>query len=202
MQKSVKNEILLNPEFFENPKIQNLLKSAFGNLCLVTYLRLLNLNITTILKKELSTYDTDIEEMEELQKCKLANIRADVVELIVLDEINLSNHKKNNDKNKAAREIIVNYLNQKLGTRYKANSTNTKKHINARLNEGYKPDDFKTVIDKKCNDWIGTEYEKYLRPETLFGSKFESYLNQSGYTPVNKSKNLFLDDALQDGDFF
>lgn len=202
MGKTYKNEILLNSKFFENQKIINLLNSAFGNLCLVTYLRLLNLNITTILKKDLSTYATDIEEMEELQKCKLANIRADVIELIVLDEINLSNYKKNSDRNKAAREIIVNYLNQKLGTRYKANSTNTKKHINARLNEGYKPDDFKTVIDKKCNDWIGTEYEKYLRPETLFGSKFESYLNQSGYTPVNKSKNLFLDDALQDGDFF
>lgn len=202
MGKTYKNEILLNSKFFENQKIINLLNSAFGNLCLVTYLRLLNLNITTMLKKDLSTYATDIEEMEELQKCKLANIRADVIELIVLDEINLSNYKKNSDRNKAAREIIVNYLNQKLGTRYKVNSANTKKHINARLNEGYKPDDFKTVIDKKCNEWIGTEYEKYLRPETLFGSKFESYLNQSGYTQINKSKNLFLDDALQDGDFF
>lgn len=202
MGKTYKNEILLNSKFFENQKIINLLNSAFGNLCLVTYLRLLNLNITTILKKDLSTYATDIEEMEELQKCKLANIRADIIELIVLDEINLSNYKKNSDRNKAAREIIVNYLNQKLGTRYKVNSANTKKHINARLNEGYKPDDFKTVIDKKCNEWIGTEYEKYLRPETLFGSKFESYLNQSGYIPVNKSKNVFLDDALQDGDFF
>lgn len=202
MGKTYKNEILLNSKFFENQKIINLLNSAFGNLCLVTYLRLLNLNITTMLKKDLSTYATDIEEMEELQKCKLANIRADVIELIVLDEINLSNYKKNSDRNKAAREIIVNYLNQKLGTRYKVNSANTKKHINARLNEGYKPDDFKTVIDKKCNEWIGTEYEKYLRPETLFGSKFESYLNQSGYIPVNKSKNVFLDDALQDGDFF
>lgn len=202
MGKTYKNEILLNSKFFENQKIINLLNSAFGNLCLVTYLRLLNLNITTILKKDLGTYATDIEEMEELQKCKLANIRADVIELIVLDEINLSNYKKNSDRNKAAREIIVNYLNQKLGTRYKVNSANTKKHINARLNEGYKPDDFKTVIDKKCNEWIGTEYEKYLRPETLFGSKFESYLNQSGYIPVNKSKNVFLDDALQDGDFF
>lgn len=202
MGKTYKNEILLNSKFFENSKIQNLLSSAFGNLCLVTYLRLLNLNITTILKKDLSTYDTDIEEMEELQKCQLANIRSEAIELIVLDEISLSNYKKNNDKNKAARKIIVNYLNQKLGTRYRPDSVNTKKHIDARLKEGYKPDDFKIVIDKKYNDWIGTEYEKYLRPETLFGSKFESYLNQSGYAPVNKNKNLFLDEALEDGDFF
>ena len=48
----------------------------------------------------------------------------------------------------------------------------------ARLNEGYSLDDFKQVIEKKVNEWKGTEMEKYLRPETLFGTKFENYLNQ------------------------
>ena len=38
-------------------------------------------------------------------------------------------------------------------------------------------EDFKTVIDKKSREWIGTEFEKFLRPETLFGTKFEGYLN-------------------------
>ena len=42
----------------------------------------------------------------------------------------------------------------------------------------YSLDDFKTVIDKKCVDWMNTDMQKYLRPETLFGTKFESYLNQ------------------------
>ena len=51
-------------------------------------------------------------------------------------------------------------------------------------------DDFKTVIDKKADDWIGTDMEKYLRPETLFGTKFESYLNQ----PEKKKQKSQLDD--------
>lgn len=73
---------------------------------------------------------------------------------------------------------IINYLNNKLNTKYKSNTKSTKEKINARLNEGYVLDDFIAVIDKKTNEWLGTEMEKYLRPETLFGNKFESYLNQ------------------------
>ena len=73
---------------------------------------------------------------------------------------------------------IINYLNSVLETHFKASSKKTKEHINARLKEGYTADDFKTVIDKKCAEWIGTDMEKYLCPDTLFGSKFEKYLNQ------------------------
>jgi uncharacterized phage protein (TIGR02220 family)/predicted phage replisome organizer len=72
---------------------------------------------------------------------------------------------------------IVSYLNEKAGTNFKATTGKTKSAINARLNEGFKLEDFKTVIDKKCQEWIGTEMQKYLRPETLFGTKFEGYLN-------------------------
>ena len=73
---------------------------------------------------------------------------------------------------------IISYLNEKAGTKYKATTDKTKKAIHARLSEGFTVDDFKTVIDKKCAEWIGDEkMEKYLRPETLFGTKFEGYLN-------------------------
>ena len=74
---------------------------------------------------------------------------------------------------------IITYLNNKLGTRYRAGNKVTQKHINARLSEKYTIDDFKTVIDKKYAEWKGTDMEKYLRPETLFGSKFEGYLNSN-----------------------
>ncbi|WP_051540271.1 conserved phage C-terminal domain-containing protein [Clostridium ihumii] len=73
---------------------------------------------------------------------------------------------------------IIDFFNTTCGTNYRATSKNTKKFINARLNEKFTVDNFKTVIVKKFNDWNGTEYEKYLRPETLFGTKFEMYLNQ------------------------
>ena len=51
--------------------------------------------------------------------------------------------------------------------------------MHARLEEKFTEEDFYTVIDKKCNEWLGTEMERYLRPQTLFGTKFESYLNQN-----------------------
>ena len=73
---------------------------------------------------------------------------------------------------------IVDYLNEKAGTHYRAGVAKTQALIKARANEGFTEADFRTVIDKKCADWIGTEYEQYLRPQTLFGTKFESYLNQ------------------------
>ena len=73
---------------------------------------------------------------------------------------------------------VVDYLNQAAGTAFRKTSKDTKKHIRARFNDGYTLDDFKTVIDHKVTEWKGTEFEKFLRPSTLFGSKFEGYLNQ------------------------
>ena len=72
---------------------------------------------------------------------------------------------------------IINYLNVKAGKRFKSTIQKTQSLIRARMNEGFSVDDFKTVIDKKCAEWSGTDMDKYLRPETLFGTKFESYLN-------------------------
>jgi uncharacterized phage protein (TIGR02220 family) len=90
----------------------------------------------------------------------------------------MKNNENNNIYNVELRSKIISYLNQKCGTNYKASTVNTKKHINARLNDGYKYEDFVKVIDNKYKDWKGTEWEQYLRPDTLFGTKFESYLNQ------------------------
>lgn len=86
-----------------------------------------------------------------------------------------------NDKRSSAGDDIkeiVEYLNEKCGTHYRCNTANTRKHITARFADGYTVSDFITVIDKKSAEWQGTKFELYLRPDTLFGSKFESYLNQ------------------------
>lgn len=74
-------------------------------------------------------------------------------------------------------KTIISYLNEKAGTGYKATSKKTQSVINGRIAEGFTVDDFTTVIDKKCAEWLTTEFEQYLRPSTLFGTKFESYLN-------------------------
>ncbi|KLU74228.1 conserved phage C-terminal domain-containing protein [Clostridium botulinum] len=93
-----------------------------------------------------------------------------------------SKHKKEQcKKNNIEKEIYINiveYLNKKANTNYRATTKKTKDLINARLTEGFEEKDFYTVIDKKTTEWLGTDMEKYLRPETLFGNKFESYLNQ------------------------
>lgn len=73
---------------------------------------------------------------------------------------------------------IINYLNNKIGTNYKYTSKKTQTLIHARTEEGFTIEDFKTVIDKKAAEWLGTDMAQYLRPETLFGTKFEGYLNQ------------------------
>ena len=83
-----------------------------------------------------------------------------------------------NDSFKESCETIVSYLNEKAGRNFKPTIAKTKSAIKARMAEGFTVDDFKTVIDKKCAEWIGDDkMEKYLRPETLFGTKFEGYLN-------------------------
>lgn len=74
---------------------------------------------------------------------------------------------------------IIDYLNLKANKNYKTTTQKTRTLIKARMNEHFTVDDFKLVIDKMCTEWIGTNMEKYLRPETLFGTKFESYLNQT-----------------------
>ena len=74
--------------------------------------------------------------------------------------------------------IIIAYLNEKANTNYKPTTKKTQNLIKARFNEGFTLNDFKTVIDKKIKSWADTEWEKYIRPETLFGTKFESYLNE------------------------
>lgn len=76
-------------------------------------------------------------------------------------------------------EEIIDYLNLKIDAHYKSTTQKTKDSIKARFNEGFTLEDFKTVIDKMTMEWKDSNKMKvYLRPETLFGTKFESYLNR------------------------
>lgn len=80
-------------------------------------------------------------------------------------------------------EQIVEHLNEKAGTAYRASTKATQQHINARLSEGFTVEDFFKVIDSRCAEWMGDpKMAQYLRPSTLFGPKFENYLN----TPTGK----------------
>ena len=73
---------------------------------------------------------------------------------------------------------IIDFLNTMTGKRFNYLTKATQRHISARIKEGHSLADFKAVIEKKCNQWLGDpKMNEYLRPETLFGTKFEGYLN-------------------------
>lgn len=73
---------------------------------------------------------------------------------------------------------IIGYLNQKAGTHYRLDSSETVKHLKARFEEGYTAEDCRKVIDNVVSAWKGTKMEAYIRPITIFSpSKFENYLN-------------------------
>lgn len=83
-----------------------------------------------------------------------------------------------NNKNSTECEVIE-YLNEKAGTRFKPVESNLK-FVRARLKD-YTIDDLKAVIDKKVKEWKGTNMQVYIRPETLFNAtKFETYFNGLG----------------------
>lgn len=95
-------------------------------------------------------------------------------------------------------KAIVYHLNEKTGSQYKPSTPQTRTLIKARLREGFTRGDFFEVIDKKSKEWKGTEQGKYLRPQTLFGTKFEAYLNQE--EPREQKRNTFADMEEHDHD--
>lgn len=72
---------------------------------------------------------------------------------------------------------IVDYLNRVVGTNFKPKTYNTQKHIRGRWKDGARLAQFKMVIAFMAARWKGNQkMTQYLRPDTLFGPKFESYL--------------------------
>jgi len=88
-------------------------------------------------------------------------------------------------------EKIINFLNECTGKSFKTNSKVAISNINARLKEGYVLDDFIKVISVKATKWINTKFEDYLTPNTLFGNKFESYLNENINVEKTKQDNAY-----------
>lgn len=98
---------------------------------------------------------------------------------------NTPNKKKRKEKKRKESilppfEVIIDHLNAVLRTSFRHTTAKTKNLIQARFNEGFTEKDFRLVVEKKNKDWCGdAKMHKYLRPETLFGNKFESYLQEA-----------------------
>lgn len=118
-------------------------------------------------------------ENQNTQKPELEKARTGKQETnTILNTNELLNYNNKNNIN------VLEYLNERAGTHYRAVESNLK-YINARL-KNYTIDDLKAVIDRKTKEWKGTDMQVYLRPETLFNAtKFESYIN--GLKPASQT---------------
>ena len=96
-------------------------------------------------------------------------------------------------------ETVLECLNKEVNARFSAKTPATAKLINARLKEGYCAEDFEAVIKSKAKEWLNDPIMKqYLRPITLFGSKFESYINAARI--VSETKKSTSIKPLGEGD--
>ncbi len=114
---------------------------------------------------------------------------SNVTDNIINNKYNKTNniYSRADGKNEKIIISIINYLNKKTDKNYKSTTQKTKSLINARIKEGFTLDDFKKVIDTKTAQWKNDDYwNKFLRPGTLFGNNFESYLQENN----SKSGNM------------
>lgn len=103
-------------------------------------------------------------------------------------------HVSHDDETQKPHVEIIEYLNLKTGSKFKPSTKPYVQAIQARLKEGYSVDDFKTVINKKCAEWIGTKMEKYLTPKTLFApSHFDQYLNANVKPEMNDTERRVVE---------
>lgn len=93
---------------------------------------------------------------------------------------------------------IIDYLNGKTNSQFRNSTKKTQTLIKARFAEGFNLDDFKKVIDTKAAEWLNdSKMSKFLRPETIFGTKFESYLNQKSINNRTEyNPNAEIDEEL------
>lgn len=137
---------------------------------------------------EKSTSKNSLEEKED----KYLNSFSRGVKNLSSKPVKNLSHNKNiynktyNNKNMSSPipyDSIIFYLNKRANKSYKVTSKKTRNLINSRWKEGFKLDDFKEVIDNKTTQWLCNDKMKtYLRPSTLFGTKFEDYVNESPST--------------------
>ena len=135
------------------------------------------------LEKQKDSLSLPKNEIEEIYNYGVQLLSADF-KIIEKKQTKIPNHTR-----KLAEEII-DYLNEKTKKNFSKKDINIKLIV-SRIKDGYNLEDFKYVIDKKCHDWLGTNYQEYLRPSTLFSNKFENYLITKNDKPSPTSFEQF-----------
>lgn len=135
---------------------------------------------------KLKQYKVSGDEIREIYQCGVQLLQQD---LKIIQEKQQKPKKPISKEVKKIAEQTIDYLNSKSGTTFSNKGSNIEL-ISGRISEGFTISDFKCVIDKKVLDWKGTDWEKYLRPMTLFSkTKFENYLNSIN-EPNRKTSNF------------
>lgn len=114
-------------------------------------------------------------------------------------ESNNTLHNNTSNKDNIPYLEIIDYLNSKSGSHYR-NTDSTRRLIHARISEGFTKEDFFKVIDNKVSSWTGSEFEKFIRPQTLFSPKFESYLNEKPIDSKTSKNDIHLAKSIFDGE--
>ena len=115
----------------------------------------------------------------ELEKVQHGAVENTVLELEKVQTNKIDINDTDNNNIKSICQEVITYLNQVTKKNFNKNTASHHKYIKARLKEGYELKDFKHVVNVMAATWMGTDYERYLQPQTLFGNKFDSYLNRS-----------------------
>lgn len=163
--------------------------------------------MTLIINKEIKSKKQEIQNVTKIQKTEKQkeiieiqplenNDNKTLILLLPDDSVETIVPVKNKRQKKEAEVLpihieIISYLNQCAGTDYKYNTKTSIDCINSRINDGFKIEDFKHVIEVKSSKWLNTSQQDYLRPQTLFGNKFESYLNEKLTIKSNKQKQAY-----------
>ena len=121
---------------------------------------------------------TEYESEEDIPELEDPQTTIPGLDVPVVETKGRRKGKRKADVAKVTNEVIA-YLNERTGRKFKPRLQKTKNLVSARLNEGFDVEDFKRVIDNKADDWgRDPKMRRFLRPETLFGTKFEGYLQE------------------------
>ncbi|MGX4599051.1 conserved phage C-terminal domain-containing protein [Faecalimicrobium sp. JNUCC 81] len=172
-------------KYFEETEIIELVENGTRkNKCSV-YRYLIPENLKTQNKPKIETIDATIK----LSEFKDFNDAIKTEDNPIGETSNETSKKDNLNTYIKIYTSVIGYLNNKAKKNFKPNTKKTMSLIRARLNEGFIEEEFFKVIDTKCKQWLNTNMEKFLRPETLFSNKFEGYLNEE-YIQKNNLDNI------------
>jgi len=87
---------------------------------------------------------------------------------------------------------VLNLFNEYEGyERYHANNEQDTADILDKVNKGYDFEAFQKIFKKKLSEWGCSEKMKsFIRPKTLYGSRFEQYLKESEIKEVDELEDI------------